>query len=404
MRRVGATVDSMKLADSLINDLIDFTDEQGVLSFYVGHTPAQAADPQPTQPIEIRNQIKALKAGLADGDRDLAAAVEQRLKTVDGELERFLDPKAHGQGRALFVGVASGRTASVALQIPFKERVLLHDHAFLRPLVAAVDEGRPAGILVLSRSGSRLLSWTVGEAEQIASDTFELGDAQTADRKSGPSPAAPQIQGHGVDHKQMFEQRIDENRNRWLRSMVDDVLGTAKEHGWDRLVLAGAPQLREYAAKLVGESDGLRIIHADADWEHMTPAAIAANAWPILRSVHEEREHELVDRALDQALSGNAGAVGLRDVLDALNVGRVAHLLFDDRLQLTGFRSSEDTLHPEVDGELAQSDGVEFHEEPLFVERMIEKAISTGAGVTPIAQAPAAALGEHEGVAALLRW
>lgn len=395
----------MKLADSLINELIDFTDEQGVLSFYVGHTPAQAADPQPTQPIEIRNQIKALKARLAeDGDRDLATAVDARLDAVTGELERFLDPKAHGQGRALFVGVASGRTASVALQIPFKERVLLHEQPVLRPLVAAVDEGRPAGILVVSRSGARLLSWQVGEAEELRTDEFELGDAQTADRKSGPSPAAPQIMGHGVDHKELYEQRVDENRNRWLRSLVDDVLATAKEQGWDRLVVSGGAQLRDFVANLIGEADGIRVIHADADWEYQTPAQISTNAWPLLRSVHEEREHELVDQALDRALSGNAGAAGLKAVCDALNEGRVAHLLFDDRLQLSGYRSSEDTLHPEIDGELAQTDGVEFTEEPLFVERMIEKAISTGAQVTPVAQAPSAPLGAHDGVAALLRW
>jgi hypothetical protein len=395
----------MKLADSLINELIDFTDEQGVLSFYVGHTPAQAADPQPTQPIEIRNQIKALKARLVDeGDRDLAAAVDKRIDAVNGDLERFLDPKAHGQGRALFVGVGSGRTASVALQIPFKERVVLHEQAFLRPLVAAVDEGRPAGILVISRSGSRLLSWQVGEAADLRTDEFELGDAQTADRKSGPSPAAPQIMGHGVDHKEMYEHRVDENRNRWLRSVTDEVLATAKEQGWDRLVLAGGTQLRDYVAGLVGSTDGLRVIHAETDWEHLSPAQIAANAWPLLRSVHEEREHELVDLALDRALSGNAGAVGLKNVCDALNEGRVAHLLFDDRLQLTGYRSSEGTLHPEVGGQLAQSDGIEFTEEPLFVERMIEKAISTGAQVTPIAQAPSAPLGAHDGVTALLRW
>ncbi|GGI02947.1 MSMEG_1130 family ribosome hibernation factor [Egicoccus halophilus] len=394
----------MNLADSLINDLIDFTDEQGVLSFYVGHTPAQAADPQPTQPIEIRNQIKDLKARLAEADRDLATAVEQRIDAINGELDRLLDPKAHGQGRALFVGVASGRTASVALQIPFRERVVHHERPFVRPLVAAVDEGRPAGVLVLSRSGSRLLSWKVGEAEELATDAFELGDAQTADRKSGPSPAAPQIQGHGVDHKEMFEQRVDENRNRWMRSLVDDVTGAAKEHGWDRLVVSGSAQLREFFANLVGEDDGLRVIHAEQDWEHHTTAAVAANAWPLLRSVHEQREHELVDRVLDRALSGNAGALGLGDVCDALNEGRVAHLLFDDRLQLTGYRSSQDTLHPEVDGELAQSDGVEFTEEPLFVERLIEKAVATGAAVTPVAQAPSAPLGEHGGVAALLRW
>src|SRR5690606_3885201 len=152
---------------------------------------------------------------------------------------------------------------------------------------------------------------------------------------------APQIMGHGVDHKEMYEQRIDENRNRWLRSLVDDVVATAKEHGWDRLVLSGGAQLRDQGAKFFEGTDRLRLLQADADWEHLTAAQIANNAWPLLRSVHEEREHELVDQALDQALSGNAGAVGLVKVCDALNEGRVAHLLFDDRLHVTGHRSSE---------------------------------------------------------------
>jgi hypothetical protein len=45
-----------------------------------------------------------------------------------------------------------------------------------------------------------------------------------------------------------------------------------------------------------------------------------------------------------------------------------------------------------------------MHREPLFVERMIEKAIGTSASVTPIDPEVAGELEAHEGVAALLRW
>jgi hypothetical protein len=395
----------MTIDDSLLRDLLDFTDEKGVLSFYVGHTPAQAADPQPTAPIEIRNQLKDLRAQLTRRDADAAKAVERRLDTINGELAHLLDPKAHGQGRALFVGVGEGRTAAVALQIPFRERVIFHDGPFLRPLVSALDEGRAAGILVVSRSAVRLLRWAVGEVDELDSDEFTVGDAQLADIKSGPSHATPANPNQGLVNKERFEDRIDENRNRFLRSVADDVLARSKEHGWDRVILSGDVKLREFVAELLVHGDnGLRILHADQDWEHDSPATIAQHAWPLLRSVHQEREQDLVDAAIERALGGGAGTVGLRHVCDALNEGRVAHLLFDDRLELSGYRSSEGTLHPEVSGPVAQADGVEFHREPLFIERMIERATGTGASVTPVGHAASAPLGEHEGVAALLRW
>jgi peptide subunit release factor 1 (eRF1) len=395
----------MTINDSLLRDLLDFSDEQGVLSFYVGHTPAQAADPQPTAPIEIRNQLKDLRARLSEQGGDEAKAVERRLEAIDGELTALLDPKAHGQGRALFVGVGEGRTASVALQIPFRERVVFHERPFVRPLVAALDEGRAAGILVLSRSAVRLLRWVVGEVEELDRDEFKVGDAQLADIKSGPTHATPSNPNQGLVNKERFEDRIDENRNRFLRSIADDVLAQVKEHGWDRVILSGDVKLREFVGDLLEHGHkGLRLVHADQDWEHHSPAAIAQNAWPLLRSVHEQREQELVDTAMERTLSGGAATAGLREVCDALNQGRVAHLVFDARLELEGFRSSEDTLHPEVAGPVAQADGVEFHREPLFIERMLEKAIGTGAAVTPAGHAASAPLGAYDGVAALLRW
>ena len=125
--------------------------------------------------------------------------------------------------------------------------------------------------------------------------------------------------------------------------------------------------------------------------------------WPLLRSVHEEREHAPADEAMDRALANGPGALGLADVCDALNAGRVEHLLYDDQVQPRGFRTDAGTLHPDVDGVMAQAD-VPMHPEPLLIERMIEKAIATDAGVTPLSPEAAAPLGAYDRVAAILRW
>lgn len=391
----------MSLDDTTIRDLIDFSDEHGVLSFYAGHTPAQAADPQPTAPIEIRNQIKALKADLAERDAETAKAVEARLDGLGPEIDALVDPKAHGRGRALFVGVDSGRVQRVALQIPFKERVIHHSSAFVRPLVAAHDEGRAAGIVVVSRHGARTLRWAVGEVTEL--ETYEFTPSgDLARQKSGPTPAQPQHPGHGTSHKERFEERIDEQRHRFLRQVAEEVSQRVKEHGWDRLILSAPPKMRDEMADLIDE-EGVRLLQAEQAWEEAAPHEMADQAWPLLRSVHLDRERELTEFAVERALGGNAGAVGLRNVCQALNEGRVSRLLYRADLELSGVVSQEGTLHPRVEGPAAEAD-LEFQREPLFVERMVERAVATDAQVTPVDPEVADGLEEHEGVAALLRW
>lgn len=391
----------MQLADTTIRDLIEFSDALGVLSFYAGHTPAQAADHQPTLPIEIRNQLKALRARLAEEDPALARAVDHRLDALNGPLDELTNPKSSGRGRALFVGVESGEHIAVALQIPFAERVLHRQTAYVRPLVAALDEGRPAGILVVSRSGTRLLRWAVGEATELEGRHFVVFDEQLAG-KEGPAMANPaRMQGGHVD-RDGFEERIDVNRNRFLREVVEDTVSRVKEEGWDRLVVSAPPKLREPMKELVHSTDA-RVLFAEQAWEDAPAHEIAESAWDLLRSVHRDREHELASLAVERALGGQAGAVGLRDVCNALNEGRVSHLLYDDQLEREGFVTAEGTLHPRVEGVMAQSD-LEMRREPWFVERMLEAVIATSGSAVPLGGDAAALLEDHEGIAALLRW
>ena len=393
----------MNIDDATIRDLLALEDEHGVLSFYTGHTPAQAADPQPTAPIELRNQLKQLRAQLDGGDRDLARAVERRLSRLDGPLDRLLDPKAPGRGRALFVGVASGEEHTVALQLPFRERVVHDATAYVRPLVAALDEGRPALIVVVSRTGVRVLHWATGNAEVTEEARFEKDEDLFRDDATGPSTSNPQRAMFARSDRDGYEDRVDQHRHRFLKQVLDDVVQRADADGIDRLVLSAPPKLRDEVRALVTAHDTLRVLVADQAWESTPAREVAAHAWELLRSVHGDREAALVASAKERAFAGGPGALGLGEVCEALNAGRVEHLLYDDDLTLEGFVSSQGTLHPRIEGAAAESE-MTFSHDQLFVERLIEAALATSASVTPLAAPAAAELADHEGVAALLRW
>jgi hypothetical protein len=394
----------MSIDDATIRELLALEDEYGVLSFYAGHVPAQAADRQPTAPIELRNQLKALRARLEGADRGLVRAIEARLATLDGPLDALVDPKRPGQGRALFVGVASGEQHTVSLQLPFRERVLHDTTAYVRPLVTALDEGRPAQIVVVSRTGVRVLHWATGEAAEVEEARFVKDDDLFRDDATGPSTSNPQRAMYARSDREGYEERLDEHRHRFLKQVLEDVVHRAATDRIDRMVLSAPPKLREEVRALVPAHEGVRVLVAEQAWESAPAHEIAQHAFQLLRSVHLDREQQLADAVLERALSGGTGALGLRHVCEALNAGRVEHLLFDDRLVLEGYVSSEGTLHPRVEGLAANVEDLTFTRDRLFVERMIERALATSARITPLAPAPAERLADHEGVAALLRW
>lgn len=388
----------MSFNDTQIRDLIHFTDPQGVLTFTVGHTPAQAADPQPTTPIELRNQVKALLGELAEKDPDTARAVERRIDHLDAELDDLLDPSSSGRGRALYVAVGSGETERLTLQVPLPDRVVHDTSAYVRPLVAALDEGRPAGVLVVTGDHTRLLRWTMGDVEELDASVFELSDDAGARDKAGPSPGNPRHPHHGFVDRDRFEDRVEENRFRHLRDVAEDTLARAKEEGWDRLVVSAPPKLRESMRSLLEVNGGPRIVVADTAWEEAPRHHLAVNTWELLRTVRRDREQDLVDTVLERALGGGAGALGLDAVCAALNEGRVSRLLYDAELDLEGYVGADGTLYPPT----AEVDDARL--DRLFVERLLEKSLTTSASVTPLGADTAAPLGPYDRVGAILRW
>lgn len=394
------------LTDTRIQELLDFDDPTGVLSFYVGQTPDRAADPQPTAPLEFRSRIEEVVDALREQDPRSADIMAAKVNEIRADLDRFLDPTAPGRGRALFVGVDSDRRVEVSVQVPFPNRVAYHPSPYIRPLLAAMDEGRPAGILNVTNERTRLLAWQLGEATELETHTFEVEDDVIARQKAGPSAGNVAHPGQGRVDRDAFDHRLDENRQRFIKDHLNTVVNVAADHGWDRIVVAGAPKLRDETAKQLRDqiNNDVLVLVANESYDDATPDTIAQQVAPQLTIAHREREMTLVNTAINQALSGNTGAVGLREVCESLNEGRVQHLLFRSDLTVRGYRSDEGTLHPYVEGAVAESDQTALHPEPLFVERMIEKARSTSAKVTPVDDEAAEPLDAHEGVAAILRW
>lgn len=390
----------MRLDEQSILDLCRLRDPHGVLSVYVGAPPEQHTSAQPAWAVDIKNQLATLRTRVKDeGPRERWVALFARLDAISDDLDQLLDPRAPGRGRALFAPVSDGEVRRIRLQVPLPDRVVLDDVPYVRPLVAALDEGRPTGVVAADGSGVRLLEWRLGEAEDLVHYTFEEATGDWRELK-GPAASNPALAQQTVSHRERFERRLDDKRARFYRSVAGRISRAMRERGWDRMVvLRGAHTELEEALAASADVDLIAVEgHAGRTPAHELAQTVAA----VVSGAQRRREIELVELAKDRAASGGQGVVGLADVLTTLAEGRVAHLLFDSDEEFSGFRTSDGRLLAEGQGSDVPDD--ELVSEPNLVERLVERAIDTGAKVTPVEDEAARALDAVGGVAALLRW
>jgi hypothetical protein len=119
-----------------------------------------------------------------------------------------------------------------------------------------------------------------------------------------------------------------------------------------------------------------------------------------VRTTHREFELHLIRQVREHAHGAGSAALGLSEVVGALNEARVAHLVYDPFIRYRGSVDRDGNLY--ADDETGP--GSPSTPAARMTERLVERALETGARVTPVEGAASDGLADASGIAAVLRW
>jgi hypothetical protein len=187
--------------------------------------------------IDLKNRFRELQRRLAedagsDQSRELAPALERLWPQV----ESLASPTASGRGRIAFAALDSDWIVPVESAMPVANRMVFDDGPFVHPLLELLDEGRPAGVVIVSADDARLLEWRLGSLRLVSRVEHEYVEA--------PHERAGQIGGGppGQFHTPMREQRQARERDRmhrFLDRVTKAATELAGERGWERILVSG---------------------------------------------------------------------------------------------------------------------------------------------------------------------
>lgn len=376
------------LNDDLLLELLRLDDRLGVVSVYVDAVAPRAGA------IEVKNRLAELERRLAaDGTAELADAVPRLLDRIEPLLQALLDPAAGGRGRALFAPLTRPDVITFSSQLRLPNRVVLDSTAFVHPLLELLARGRPAGVVIVSTHGADLHDWRLGDLRRLSrvSDEPDTAPRLRPGTMVAGGPRARQI-------TPLRDRRETERRARLAGAVAAESQRLADERLWERVLVAGAERLT--APLVAALPDPLQAItlRDPRQLDELEPAKLDAAIAERLGADHDARGRHLGRRMRDAALGAGRGALGLSEVAAALNQARAEHVVYDPTVRYTGTMAADGSLYGWTEGTPATVD------EPRLTERIVERALNTGARLTPVDGAAADVLRDAGGIAALLRW
>jgi hypothetical protein len=171
---------------------------------------------------------------------------------------------------------------------------------------------------------------------------------------------------------------MEHNRERFLKE-AGKLAAARIEAGTEILAFGDPEHVRDFAQGGNGRIHGSvarNLISAPMD-------EIEQAAAEAIERLCDQQETALAQRIITESAGGTRAAVGPVETAQALDEGRVEHLLFDPQAEID---------------ESGAGNGMPA------AERLIERALATSAKVTPVEGAAAQALAEVGGLAALLRY
>ena len=267
---------------------------------------------------------------------------------------------------------------------------------FIHPLLELLDEGAPAGVVLASRTEARLLEWRLGELTPLREMQAEVPEPRH--ERSGPVGSRPASR-YGTPTGEQRNARERDQAARFIERVAAAASRLARERGWKRILVSGGeqqPTARRGAAARAARDGAARSSRAGG----LDLATLEDIVTERVRAAHAEFEHRLIPRSASRRTApvprpsasprssarstrpGSPTSSTTRSIRYRGSVGHDGSLYAEDETALTHGSTADQRL----------------------TERIVERALETGARVTPVEGAATDGLAEAIGIAAVLRW
>jgi len=243
------------------------------------------------------------------------------LKKISADLEKIesfilTEKRSFKKGLALLSSHENKFWKIFHLAVPLKNEIIVDSTPYVKPLLDLLDNYQRYAIMLVGRDTARIFLVHLGEIEEYTE--VRSDDVPGRHKKGGWFSLA----------ERSYERHIDYHVELHLKDVIRELGSFLTGEYVGRLLIGGSEEAVSRVREMLPQRVSEKIIGTfQADMQSGIKE-ILEKADPILKEFEEKREEEDVAELVTKAMKNENAVIGVEDVLNALQDGRIMKLLF----------------------------------------------------------------------------
>jgi peptide chain release factor subunit 1 len=275
--------------------------------------------------IHLKNMVKTTLDGTTKPD----------LKKIGGDLEKIeayvlANRALFKRGLALLSSVERDFWRDYHLSVPFKNEMIVDNSPYVKPLLDIMHNYGRYAVLLVEKEVARLFLMQLGQMEEY--DEVRSEGVPGKHRRGG-LVSIVSFGGSAFgsrrysSQEKSFERHVDYHVTLHLKDVLKHLETFLSAEDIGNIVLGGSDEAVEMVTSLLPQPLSSRIIGTFRAEMAGTTKDILEKVRPVVSQYEKSRDSETVRELLTKALKNENAVLGIENVLNALQEGRIMRLV-----------------------------------------------------------------------------
>lgn len=242
------------------------------------------------------------------------------LKKIQGDIEKIesyvlSNKRIFKKGLAILSSQEKKFWKEFHVAVPLKNDVIVDNTPYIKPLLDILDNYQRYAIVLIGRESARLFLVHLGEIE-------EYTEVHTED-----VPGKHKKGGWFALSEKSYERHTDYHVSLHLKDVMKQLDSILSGEYVGRLIIGGTEEAVTKVKGMLPQTAADKIIGTFQAEMFANSKEVLAKVEPILRASEEKKEVETIDDLLTKAMKNENAVLGIENVLNALQEGRVMKLI-----------------------------------------------------------------------------
>ena len=256
------------------------------------------------------------------------------LKKIGGDLEKIesyilSNKRVLKKGLAILSSQEKDFWKEIHLAVPVKNEIIVDTTPYIKPLLDILDNYQRYAILLVGKDTARLFLVHMGEIEEYAEVHSE--DVPGKHKKGG---------WYALSEKS-YERHIDYHVGLHLKDVVKELDTFLSGEYVGRLIIGGTEEAVSRVRAMLPQAVADKVIDTFQAEMFANSKEILGKVEPILGAFAKKEEAGTIDSLLTKAMKNENAVLGIENVLNALQEGRIMKLVFVKDFKQSGLSCSK---------------------------------------------------------------